>query len=243
MFVQDPQNPAFSPIWQEFLNAAETVKSDNHLVSWLPAGHPSALNASHFTLLESSTDVNHRVDANHNWLSDGMFAQALEDRNGNIIIAYDSTSPERATSYGVGSTNADLQILAGHTPQAFFDADAFAKDVIKNNPGHQIFLEGHSLGGAEAEFVGNREHLSGVTFGAPGTRDPFHQYGGLAPNQFFVNFVDNSDLVGNFGRDQTHFGQVSHLNSVVNSTNLLDGTHHLLPTYAADLHIQTHIFS
>jgi hypothetical protein len=224
-------NAAFTPIWQEFLNAAETVHQDNGF-GWSPAHNPPA--SSGFRLLESSTDVN------HSWINDGMFAQALEDPRGNIIIAYDSSIllPGQAgygSPYATGSQIADAAIGVGAVPKAFLDADAFAKDVVARfGSSHNIFLEGHSLGGAEAEFVGNLEHqMSGVTFGAPGIAT----HGNLGPNQFFINFVDNHDLIGNNSLTGDHFGTVSHLNSVVNSTNSLDFTHHSVHSYAADLHL------
>jgi hypothetical protein len=84
---------------------------------------------------------------------------------------------------GVGSRNADLGIADSGTPQAFLDADAFVKGVehvlgASYLASHPIYVEGHSLGGAEAQYVGAVDHLSGVSFGAPGTLTP--QYGGLA---------------------------------------------------------------
>jgi hypothetical protein len=215
---------------QEYLNAAEVVNSDNGL-GWFAPGHPSA--STGFTLLESSTDVNHSIDPNHNWINDGMFAQALEDKHGNIIIAFDSSyistaQPQFFTPYGQGSFyNADLDILHGKTPQAFLDADAFTKDVVhKYGSSHNIVLEGHSLGGAEAEYVANLEHLSGVTFGSPGTNDPHHQPGNLAPGQYFIDIQDKQDPFVNFGH---HFGTVVALE---HDPNYLA---HTLASYAHDL--------
>jgi hypothetical protein len=180
---------------------------------------------------------------NHSWVNDGMFAQALMDAHGNIIVAFDSSIlvPGQAgygSPYAHGSQLADAAIAVGSVPKAFLDADAFVKRVEHDfGSTHHIFLEGHSLGGGEAEFVGNREHLSGITFGAPGTLTP--QYGNPAAGQTFVNFVDHGDPVGNFGN---HFGGVSHVGNPGNAWDLLAppvalALHHTLHSYAADLHL------
>ena len=174
------------PTLQEYMNAALAVDMDNGRGVG-PDRYP--VTQTGFELLMDSTAINAA------WLADGMFAQAFMDSKGNVIIAFDSSiinpsDPNYNTPFGVGSRNADLGIIAGNTPQAFLDADMFVRDVeaflgANYLRSHPIYLEGHSLGGAEAEYVGNAEHLSGVTFGAPGTLFP--TYGGQAWGQHFVN--------------------------------------------------------
>ena len=228
-----------APTLQEYLNAAYIVDADNGRGV---GPDRSPLPQTGFTLVMDSTQFNHA------WLSDGMFAQALMDSRGNIIIAFDSSiinpsDPNYNTPYGVASRNADLGIADGSTPQAFLDADAFVKGVehaLGANflASHPIYLEGHSLGGAEAEYVGNAEHLSGVTFGAPGTLFP--TYGGQAWGQHFVNYVDYGDAVGNFG---FHFGSVAEVGSPSHAVEAFFdpigalAAYHPLANYAADLHL------
>jgi len=223
------------PTLQEFLTAADAVNRDNGRGVGPDLPPPSSAG---LTLLMDSTAVNPA------WLTHGMFAQAFMDAPGNIIVAFDSSiidpsDPNIHTPYATYSQIADAAIAVGQTPQAFLDADAFVRTLEQSlGPSflasHPIYLEGHSLGGGEAEYVGNAEHLSGVTFGAPGSLTP--QYGDLAPGQFFVNFVDYGDLVGNFG---FHFGSVqdvgSPLDAVYMAVDPIDAlrAYHTLANYDA----------
>src|SRR5262249_30078745 len=153
------------------------------------------------------------------------------------------------SSFALGTKGADAAILAGTAPRAFEDAYQFTQDVENYLQQHHlgadhIYLTGHSLGGAEAEYVGSLDHESGVTFGAPGVPG---NHGSLVANQSFVNYVDYGDPVGNFG---SHFGNVEHVGSPVGGVvtlgligafgavegQLLAGLlFHGLPHYAQDL--------
>jgi len=133
--------------------------------------------------------------------------------------------------YTIGAVAADADILAGRTPQAFIDALAFTQYVVQHNPGADpIYLTGHSLGGAEAEYVGSLTTYSGVTFGAPGT---LHQtYKAPVAGQNFIDYLDWGDLIGSFGH---HFGTVKLVGS---PENLLEALHH--PDRALEFHRLTH---
>src|SRR5262249_47902591 len=128
---------------------------------------------------------------------------------GNILIAFEGSQPPPDTSfYAIGALAADAEILLGQTPQAFLDASVFTADVkqylVQHNLGaHPIFLTGHSLGGAEAEYVASLTTYSGVTFGAPGTLFP--TYKAPVAGQNFIDYLDWGDLIGSFGH---HFGTV-----------------------------------
>jgi hypothetical protein len=220
------------------MNAALAVDMDNGRGVG-PDRYPAVQTG--FQLLMDSTAINAA------WLADGMFAQAFMDSKGNVIIAFDSSiinpsDPNYSSPYGTASRSADWAIAHGSTPQAFLDADAFVRDVEqalgKNVASHPIYLEGHSLGGAEAQYVGNAEHLSGVTFGAPGTLT--RQYGDLAPGQSFVDYVDYGDAVGNFG---SHFGNVVEVGSSSHAVQAFFdpigalAAYHPLANYANDLRL------
>jgi hypothetical protein len=230
------------PTLQEFLNAANAVDRDNGNGVG-PSLYPPA--SAGFMLVMDSTAVNQA------WLSDGMFAQAFMDSKGDIIVAFDSSiinpnDPNFHTPYANSSEIADAEIALGITPQAFLDADAFVR-TLEHNLGarylstHPIYLEGHSLGGAEAEYVGNAEHLGGVTFGAPGTRNPTYGPGGSIfdlQSPSFINFIDRGDPVGNFGN---HYGSVVQVGTPwhgwVAAADPVDALqwYHPLANYAADL--------
>src|SRR5579864_7611110 len=135
---------------QKFIDASNAVYS---------RGVPSDL-----TLFESATN-----DA------DGFYAEAFQDQtNGRIIIAFEGTSFSNNSTYALGTTTADAEIFAGTAPAAFSDADQFYKQVAADTT-QPIYVTGHSLGGAEAEYVANNEPnvAGGVTSGAPGLPDYF----------------------------------------------------------------------
>jgi|SRR6266852_9254413 len=96
-------------------------------------------------------------------LSDGFFAQAFEDSNGNVIIAFEGTVQDN-TAYGKATQAADAGILGGNLllqptapTQILQDAYAFAFSVVATDALTGIsgatYVTGHSLGGYEAEYV------------------------------------------------------------------------------------------
>jgi hypothetical protein len=202
------------------------------------------------TLLASSTNA--WVQGNTNWLSDGFFAQAFKE-NGNVIIAFEGTDLTTLPSYSPGTVKADLDILLGGDPQAFGDADSFVSDVLAhfNLNANSIYLTGHSLGGAEAEYVASTilPNASGVTFAAPGLPDLTSP----VPASNFINYVEYSDPFGNFGH---HLGTVVGIPpgspqneslltaEVIAEAAATDGAsligvfeNHLLPSYASNLNL------
>jgi hypothetical protein len=241
-----PLTANVAPTLADYWTAADLVYADNREGKGSDLAPPTS---SGLTLLLDSGAVNSK------WLSDGFFAQALEDTSsGDIIIAFEGSRPFEGSAYGRASAHADSQILAGQTPTAFSDALAFAGDVEQYLIAHHLasnptYVTGHSLGGAEAEYVASIDHFSGATFGAPGTLHPV--YPGVGPGQTFTNYVDYGDPVGNFG---FHFGAVQEVGPVSDgaTTAALERTlgpalgallaaslFHPLNHYAADLGIST----
>lgn len=246
------------PSLVEYYNAAEAVYLDN-AVGMTTGAHPPS--STGLTLLLDSRDPS--LPGNSSWLADGMFAQAFEDKVGNVIIAFEGSiikpsDPSFLTPYGFGSRGADLDILTGLTPKAFVDAQNFAFDaaqfVHQTLGSSPIYLTGHSLGGAEAQdvafIVNPGENVSGVTFGAPG--DPTLSAPVKTPN--FIDYIDYGDPVGNFGN---HFGTVQHVGSPLNAAVLtvaeiealvthglslaeVAGIFHPLAHYASDLGLHLH---
>jgi len=159
----------------------------------------------------------------------GFFAEAFKsDTENTIIIAFqgsilkpsvDDVSDKYSfkTEWAAASRDADWAILKTNDnkhpsapPNAFDDALAFTKEVLNANPDATIYLTGHSLGGAEAEWVAS--HLAvdplyanriirGDTFAAPG----IYKSGTDIPLTDFTNFVEYGDPAANFGG---HYGQV-----------------------------------
>ena len=98
-----------------------------------------------------------------------------------------------------------LGIAAGTVPQAFGDALLFAQTVQQAYPGSTIYVTGHSLGGAEAEYVaatldaatGAQNSISGITFAAPAISSLL-PVGVPYASVPLVNYVNTLDPIGNF---------------------------------------------
>jgi|GEM_PF-2640570 len=102
-----------------------------------------------------------RVDQVRDLKSSSLFAVSFYDLNNGIVIAYRGS--------------ADLTDWLGNAkytfgdafPEQFYDAWQFYREVKAANPGKNIILTGHSLGGALAAFVSMMEDVKAVTFDAP----------------------------------------------------------------------------
>jgi hypothetical protein len=132
--------------------------------------------------------------------ADGFSAQAFVDSAGHVVVAFEGTVPNTTTTYGTASLAADAQIMLGNIPRAFTDAESFVQRLIATDgiSASDIFVTGHSLGGAEAEaVVSSISGLGGgVIFGAPGIAVT-----SLRTNLNLTDYVDYGDPVGNFGTD------------------------------------------
>lgn len=87
------------------------------------------------------------------------FQGAIFARGGEIITAFKGTSQKR-------DLIADVKLALGMNTYQYSDACEFVKKHI----GHagNVYVVGHSLGGAIAQVVGNRLRKRFVTFNAPG---------------------------------------------------------------------------
>jgi hypothetical protein len=132
-------------------------------------------------------------------LQDGFYGVAYQLPSGNIIISFEGTVYGQLSNYSINSLIDDNEIDSNETPQAFLDAQSFAASVIAtalslgpfglNLSSSQISVTGHSLGGAEAEYVSANLELSGVAFGAPG----LPTYTGGTSASSFTTYVDYGD--------------------------------------------------
>lgn len=140
--------------------------------------------------------------------ADGFYAVAYVTTDGNVIIAYRGTVFDLTSPYGRGSILADSEIFLQNRPQAYLDAQNFFLAVqarvaqIAEERGSApapIYVTGHSLGGAEAEYVAlqNNFTVGGAAFGAPGIA----QYTNSSPPANFVSYVAYGDPVANYASD------------------------------------------
>ena len=154
--------------------------------------------------------------------ADGFYGAAFQTSSGQVIIAFEGTylsalfeEADLAPALGAADPEfalaqiaADLEIYRGQAPAAFDDALHFTETVLasagKQGIGAEdVFVTGHSLGGAEAEYVSARLGLAGETYGAPGL--PAADVPGRdAP---LTNYVEYGDPVGNYSATpENHLG-------------------------------------
>jgi Ca2+-binding RTX toxin-like protein len=177
------------PTLTQYLEAAEATYYQGTIP---PSGLTPLLNSSGQPVISSSGQ-----------LGDGFYAEAFVNSSNQIIVAFEGTVPG-TTSYDEGTLAADALISVGQIPQALKDAAAFINTfVIPAAASHgistsNIFVTGHSLGGAEAEYAaGTISGLGGGdTFAAPGIN-----IATLNTNANLTDYVDYGDVVGNLGTD------------------------------------------
>ena len=144
------------------------------------------------------------------YLPQGFFAEAfLDSTHTKIIVSFeasilDPANPLYNTPYGQAAFAADKNILLGLEPtQIFDDAAEFVEKVQSDYRFLPVYVTGHSLGGAEAEYAASAASSTvrgGATFGAPGM--PRFSVNQNAPaSASFTNYIDVADPVGNYAAD------------------------------------------
>jgi hypothetical protein len=154
-----------------------------------------------------------------------------------IVIAFEGTDPSSETLrnnpiFLAGQLEADEQIYFGQIPEAFTHALAFTEEILETQgvSRENVFVTGHSLGGAEAEYVAAQLDLGGATFGAPGIHASAVPEGSTPE---LMNYVVYGDPVGNYSADRPnrlsnilfsddihHFGEVQYIGSPVGGLQL-----------------------
>ena len=186
-----------APSTTNFFDAADFVYRDE---SDLPTGLTPLTNAGGQAVASLKT-------------ADGFYGAAYETSAGKIIVAFEGTDLGGIASnpgFVEPQLTADQQIYEGENPAAYTDAlrlTRWAVQVAKADGigRSEVFVDGHSLGGAEAEYVAAQTGLGGDTFGAPGIASS-----DIAPGETssLVNYVDYGDPVGNYGASPNKEGNV-----------------------------------
>ncbi|HEX2525183.1 MAG TPA: hypothetical protein VHL31_02640 [Geminicoccus sp.] len=120
-----------------------------------------------------------------------------------VLIGFQGTNLPIIRDYpafAVAQILADLDLYYGRLPATLVDALTFTRSVIDTAEAQgisrdDIFLTGHSLGAAQAEYVAAQAGLDGVTFGTPGISTDFVPEGSVSG---LTNYVEYGDPVGNY---------------------------------------------
>jgi Ca2+-binding RTX toxin-like protein len=164
----------------------------------------------------------------------GFYGAALVSATGQVVVAFEGTNVFTAnTIFTAAQSFDDFCITYGLLAPSYFSADAFTQTAIADAEAAgysaaDVSLTGHSLGGADAEYVGQQTGLAGTTFGAPGIPTADTPYGGAN----FVDYVDRGDPVGSYAPDgyevpllkaQTiaHYGQALYVGPYTNAALLI----------------------
>jgi serralysin len=131
----------------------------------------------------------------------GLYAAAVINATGQIIVTFEGTNLYTGNdTFTTAQVLDDYEIVEGRNAASYQPALAFTQTVISaaEAAGYttsDIFLAGHSLGAAEAEYVATQTGLSGTTFGTPGI--PTGDIPATTPSQF-TDYVERGDPVGNY---------------------------------------------
>ena len=145
--------------------------------------------------------------------ADGFHGVAFETASGQVIVSFEGTDLGGLQTKPVfvgAQIQAAQQIYEGENPKLYADALRFtdrveaaaaAQGISQSN----VFVDGHSLGGAEAEYVAAQTGLAGDTFGAPGIAAT-----DISPGEKsnLKNFVDYGDPVGNYSDNPNRVGNL-----------------------------------
>ena len=163
----------------------------------------------------------------------GFYGAALVSTTGQVVVAFEGTNLYTGNDvFTAAQSLDDTAISYGGEPLSYFSAYAFTQAVIADaaaaDDSTAISLTGHSLGGADAEYVAQQTGLPGITFGAPGIATDATPYGGSN----FTDYVDRGDPVGSYAPDGyetallqatniAHYGQADYVGPYTNAALLI----------------------
>ena len=145
--------------------------------------------------------------------ADGFHGVALETASGQVIIAFEGTALsdlQTRPTFVQAQLAGDAAIAKGQDAAAYADALRFANRAVAAAEAQgiapsDIFVDGHSSGGAQAEYVAVKTGLAGDTFGAPGIPAADMNTG---VRSHLTNFVDYGDPVGNYSDNPDRIGNL-----------------------------------
>ena len=179
-------NPALLSIFAKAVYLKRYGKENEHyanatdsLVDW---GDKTSTNVSEWNVMEIDGNKETGVGTAFGGFAAVAYKNSITNE---IVIAF------RGTDSPLDVLISDAQIAFNLTPQQASAANAFYNRIATDNPSSTISATGHSLGGALAQFVAASNHISAVTFNAPGVNMPTN---GDASK--IINYVNMNDFIG-----------------------------------------------
>jgi hypothetical protein len=134
---------------------------------------------------------------------DGFYGAAFLTPFDRVVVAFEGTHLSALSDdpeFVLAQIAADALIRLGESPPAYGDALEFTRTVLEAAEARgiaagEVFLTGHSLGGAEAQYVAAQLGLAGETFGGPGIPAADIPAGSVSE---LVNYVEYGDPFGNY---------------------------------------------
>jgi hypothetical protein len=135
--------------------------------------------------------------------STGFYGAALVASTGQVMVTFEGTNFFTGSAeFTAAQVLDDAAIIAGIDAPSYQTALDFTQTAVTDaeaqgyNPS-DIYLDGHSLGGADVEYVASQLGTSGTTFGAPGIPASDIPSGAT---QDLNNYVEYGDPVGNYAQ-------------------------------------------
>jgi hypothetical protein len=164
----------------------------------------------------------------------GLYAAAVVNATGQLIVTFEGTNVDTGNdTFTAAQILDDIDIVRGVNAPSYQPALAFTETVLADAKAagysaQDVYLSGHSLGAAEAEYVATQTGLSGTTFGTPGI--PTADIPSTTPSQL-TDYVERGDPVGNYAvgwndfallqtQNVAHFGTAIALGSFESATLL-----------------------
>ena len=148
----------------------------------------------------------------------GFYGAALLTQQNQVIVGFEGTNLYTGdATFTAAQLIDDAAISAGLDAPSYATALSFTQSAIKVAADKGIgagdmFITGHSLGGAEAQYVAAQLDLPGVTFGGPGI--PAADTNPDRPSKL-TSYVEHGDPVGNYAANPPRY-----LGSIVSSDTI-----------------------
>lgn len=207
------------PTTSEYLNAA----------NWTYTRDPNVMPADLKPFTVNGQQVTQQIT------DDGFYGAAFISPAGQVIVAFEGTSPsslDTDPAFGTAQLLADAQIYLGQNPAVYGDAAAFTQTVLADAAeqginADNVRITGHSLGAAEVEYVSATMGMSGDAFAPPGIpqSDIVPGKGGT-----LTDYVEYGDPVANYAADSHVLGHFLYSQSIVHYGTVKD----IGPRYPAE---------